>query len=108
MDVFGTLALLAFLLVLAAACSPPLLAAWARVTGGHRELEMWQVMRRRGLVADDLSMNAERMARAIRRCQLCPSVEICRGWLASGGSKGTDEFCPNDRFFQALDKAQHR
>jgi hypothetical protein len=103
-----TVGILAFLLVLAAASSPALLAAWARATSRERELEMWQVMRRRGLVADDASLNAADMAHAIRRCRLCPSVDACRAWLASGRSEGSDEFCPNERFFRSLDSAQHR
>lgn len=108
MDIIGTAAILAFLIALAIAASPPLVAAWSRAMGPDRELEMWPVMRRRGIVADDRSARAADMARAIRRCSLCPSAQICRAWLASGRSEGTDEFCPNERFFQSLADAQHR
>lgn len=108
MDIIGTVAILAFLIILAIAASPPLVAAWSRAMGGQRELEMWRVMGRRGLVADDASLRPAELARAIRRCSLCPSVESCRAWLASGRSEGSDEFCPNERFFRSLAKAPRR
>ena len=108
MDVVATAAVLALLLALAIAASPPLLAAWGRATGRQHELEMWRAMRRRGLATDEASVAPEQVARAIRRCQLCPSVEHCREWLASSRTDGMDEFCPNDRFFQSLRGAPHR
>jgi len=107
-DLLGTLAILAFLVVLAAAASPPLFAALARAGGDDRELEIWQVLRRRGFAAESATLEPEQMARAIRRCQLCASLEACRAWLAAGRTEGTDEFCPNDGVFRALDKEQRR
>jgi hypothetical protein len=106
--ILGTVALVSLFLVLAASAAPGVLALWGRARGRERELEMWQMMRRRGLAADDGSARAADMARAIRRCTLCPSVESCRRWLASGRAEGADDFCPNDRFFAALESAQHR
>ena len=103
-----TAALVSLLLLLAASASPGVLALWGRATGRERELEMWDMMRRRGLVPDDLSATPADMARAIRRCTLCPSVPVCRRWLASGRGEGAGDFCPNDRFFDALESTQHR
>ncbi|HET7197162.1 MAG TPA: DUF6455 family protein [Burkholderiales bacterium] len=95
-------------MLLAAAASPPLFAAWACATGREGELEIWRVMRRRGLAVDEAATDPAPIARAIRRCQLCPSLDQCRAWLARGHCQGTDEFCPNDGFFRSLDSAQHR
>ena len=102
----GTVALLVVLLILAASASPVFLSLWARAMTHERELEMWQMMRRRGLV-DDAARPAD-MARAIRRCNLCPSVDECRAWLASGRADGVEDFCPNARFFDSLERARHR
>ena len=108
MDVLATVVVLSLLLALAAACVPSLAAAWDRAMNSNGELEMWRVMRRRGLVADDARVAPVAMAQAIRRCQLCPSADDCRAWLASGRVAGTEEFCPNERFFESLDSAPHR
>ena len=104
----GTVALVSLLLLFAASASPGVLALWGRAIGRERELEMWEMMRRRGLVADDPSARPADMARAIRRCTLCPSLDTCRSWLAGGRGAGAEDFCPNDRFFAALDSLQHR
>jgi hypothetical protein len=102
----GTAALLTLLLLLAATASPAFFVFWRRAMTRQRELEMWQMIRRRGLVADEA--RPADMARAIRRCTLCPSVEACRRWLASGRAEGAEDFCPNERFFESLKSAPHR
>lgn len=103
----GTVALLSLLLLLAASAVPAFFSLWAGALAKDRELEMWRMMRSRGRVADD-SVRPADMARAIRRCTLCPSVEECRRWLASGRAEGADEFCPNTRFFASLPRAPQR
>lgn len=108
MDLAGTIVVLFLLLALAAVSVPSLAAAWDRAMNSNGELEIWRVMRRRGLVVDDARVAPAAMAQAIRRCQLCPSVESCRTWLASGQVAGTDEFCPNERFFESLHSAPQR
>jgi len=105
---FGTVALLVALFLLAASASPAFLTLWSRAMSEDRELEMWRMMRRRGLVADPPSLRPADMARAIRRCTLCPSVDACRTWLATGRTEGAEDFCPNARFFQTLESAPHR
>lgn len=104
----GTIGVLILLLLVAASASPAFLSLWGRAMAQDRELEMWQMMRRRGLVAEDASLRPADMARAIRRCTLCPSTDACRHWLASGRAEGADEFCPNARFFESLQSAPHR
>lgn len=102
----ASFALLAVLLLLAASASPAFFSLWSRAMTQERELEMWRMMRRRGLVGDDARPGE--MATAIRRCTLCPSVDECRAWLASGRSDGLEDFCPNVRFFETLEKAPQR
>lgn len=106
--VLGTVALVALFLLLAASASPAVFVLWGRGTARERELEMWEMMRRRGLMTDDPSVRPADMARAIRRCNFCPSVEACRRWLASGRAEGAEAFCPNDRFFASVESTQHR
>ena len=104
----GTVALLSLLLLLAASAVPAFFSLWAGALSRDRELEMWRMMRVRGLLADDASIRPADMARAIRRCTLCPSVDPCQRWLASGRDEGADEFCPNTRFFASLAEARQR
>jgi hypothetical protein len=108
MEVFlVTVALLLLLLMVAASASPAFFAVARAMSRREPELELWQMMRRRGLVADDPSVRPGDMARAIRRCTFCPSVDVCHRWLAAERGEGAEEFCPNLRFFQSLESAQH-
>jgi hypothetical protein len=59
-------------------------------------------MRRTGISSDDAAGQDAKLARAVRRCVLCPSIEECDRWLASGSREGLGLFCPNATFFGDL------
>jgi hypothetical protein len=44
------------------------------------------------------------MAGALRRCVLCPSIEACDEWPASGKQDGAAALCPNDAFVAELER----
>jgi hypothetical protein len=80
---------------------PFLYAAWRRARERRSDLQIWRVMARRGVVADESPATQAKLARAVRRCVLCPSIEQCDGWLASGAGGGLEDFCPNATVFKS-------
>ena len=93
--------LLVFALV---AALPFAYAGWRRATNRSAELEIWPVMRRLRVSPEATPRNDATMAHAIRRCVLCPSLEECEHWLASGKTDGIDAFCPNAAVIEDLRK----
>ena len=79
-------------------------AGWRRVTDRGAELQIWPVMRRLGVSSEATPRHDATMARAIRRCVMCPSLEECEHWLASAKTGGIDEFCPNAAVIEGLRK----
>lgn len=98
----GVASLFAFFLLVASL--PFGHAAWRRFTNRDAELEIWQVMRRLGISSEATPRSDASMAHAIRRCVMCPSLEECDHWLASGKTGGIDEFCPNAGVLEDLRK----
>jgi uncharacterized protein DUF6455 len=83
---------------------PYLHTGWRRVVSRNGELEIWPVMQRLGIPRDAAPRSDATMARAIRRCVMCPSLEECDHWLASGDTDGIDKFCPNAPVLEGLRK----
>jgi len=98
----GAVTLLLFMALISTL--PFLYAAWRRVVARDADLQIWRVMRRRGLAPDGAPLTDAKVARAVRRCVLCPSLEECDHWLASGKTDGLAEFCPNAGLFEDLNK----
>jgi hypothetical protein len=95
---------LALLVLLIAAVAPGIYALRKRLGQGGRRLELWRMLHRRGLTADDALGEPRPLAMALRRCALCPSVEECRHWLASDAREGFEAFCPNSRYIERLER----
>lgn len=81
-------------------------AGWRRLTSRDGELQIWRTMRRIGVAQADHHAHDGKMARAVRRCVMCPSIEECDHWLASGNREGLGLFCPNAGFFGDLKSTQ--
>ncbi len=79
-------------------------AGWRRATHRDAELEIWPVMRRMGVSPDATARSNPAVRHAIRRCVICPSLEECEHWLASGKTDGIKEFCPNASAIEGLRK----
>ena len=79
-------------------------AGWRRATQRDTELQIWPVMRRLGIAPEATPANGAKMAHAIRRCVLCPSLEECEHWLASAKTDGIADFCPNTSVIEGLRK----
>lgn len=75
---------------------------WRRLTAREGDLQIWQALRRSGLSAEDAAAQPAQLGYAVRRCVMCPNIEECDRWLASGKREGLDEFCPNATYFDAL------
>src|SRR6266516_1134514 len=88
---------LTLLLLFAAivAALPFLHAAWRRLNEREADLQIWRVMARRAIVAEDTPAAQAKLAHAVRRCVLCSGIEECDHWLASDGKASLGEFCPN-------------
>jgi hypothetical protein len=99
-----SLVLVGLLVVLIAAVAPGIYALRKRMHAGGRKLELWHMLHRRGLTAEAALAEPRPLAMALRRCALCPSVEECRHWLASGAREGFDAFCPNARYIRRLER----
>lgn len=82
---------------------PYLYAAWRRIGAREADLEIWRVMAQRGI--DPVGATPATLARAVRRCALCPSIEECDRWLAENEHDGLDEFCPNAALMEKLGAA---
>jgi Family of unknown function (DUF6455) len=52
--------------------------------------------------AEAAAQESRGLAYAVRRCTLCPSVDACREWLASGSREGLERFCPNASLIERL------
>lgn len=84
---------------------PYVYAAWRRLYKRGDDLQMWHVLRRRGIAAEELPGNS--LARALRRCTFCADIERCERWLVSPEADDLADFCPNATLFArvARDKA---
>jgi hypothetical protein len=67
-------------------------------------LEIWTLLRRRGIGVAEATESPRDFALALRRCALCARVDACNKWLASGTRDGHEEFCPNTAFFHRLEQ----
>ena len=104
MDAFiVSLALLLLFAGLVAAV-PMAFAGWRRLVAREGDLQIWRVMRRRGLEAQSIGAKDATLARAVRRCVMCPSIDDCDHWLASGNREGLGLFCPNATFFREIER----
>jgi hypothetical protein len=102
METFIFLALLGLLL---AAVAPGVYLLGKRMAARPAHLEIWRVMHRLGLSPGDVAAEESRgMALALRRCTLCPGVDACQEWLASGSRAGLEQFCPNASYFRKLER----
>lgn len=100
METFIFVALFALLL---AAVAPALYLLSKRMAARPAQLEIWRVMHRIGLAPAETAAEEPRsLALALRRCTLCPSVDACHEWLASGAREGLEQFCPNASYFRKL------
>lgn len=100
-----TLLVLTLLLLLVAATAPGLYALRKRLSAGAGELEIWRAMSRLGLSPADAAEEPRNLALAMRRCTLCPTVDTCHEWLASGRREGLGAFCPNAAYLRKLERA---
>jgi len=101
---------LALLLLFAGlvAAVPLAIAGWRRLVAREGDLQIWRVMRRRGISNDDVARGDARLSRAVRRCVMCPSIEDCDHWLGTGERDGLGLFCPNATFFDDIERRKDR
>lgn len=98
------LVVLVVLLLIMGAAAPGLYALHRRTKAGNGELELWRVLRRRGLGRADTEHAPSALGDAVRRCMLCPSTEACQAWLASERPGRLEEFCPNADYLKRLER----
>ena len=84
------------------AALPYLNAACRRVGVRNADLQLWDVMARRGIEPDNTAATQAKLAHAVRRCVFCPSIEQCDHWLAANAQNGLEDFCPNARLLEEL------
>ena len=102
MEALGISLTVLFLFAITVAAAPLVYAACRRAGAREADLQIWRVMARRGLAADPSPATQAKLARAVRRCVFCPSIEQCDHWLASDGKTSLAEFCPNATVFDGL------
>jgi hypothetical protein len=96
--------ILGLLFFLIAAVMPVLYHLRKRIVAGESRLQFWQALHRRGLGAADTEADQRALAVALRRCTLCPRVDDCNEWLASGEREGLERFCPNAAYLKRLER----
>jgi hypothetical protein len=107
MDLTFSAAVVTLFIIAAAAAWPAMYATWSRIVASDtRELNFWQMLRRRGLSDKDLAGKERDVARAMYRCIACPEAARCDEGLASGRFDEIDGFCPNRSLLDDL--AKHR
>ena len=94
--------IIAVLLAAVAALTPFVRAGWQRLISREGNLQIWRAMPRVGVSPDEVAGQEAKMAHAVRRCVMCPSIEECEEWLGSGRREGLGRFCPNEGFFVEL------
>ena len=104
MDAFITSLALLLLFAGLVAALPIACAGWRRLVAREGDLQIWRAMRRRGITQDDTAGQDAKLARAVRRCVMCPSIDDCDQWLASGSREGLGLFCPNATFFRDIER----
>ena len=102
MEAMLTGVVLLFVFAGVVALMPFAYAGWRRLTSRDGDLQIWRAMRRVGVMPADAAGHEPKMARAVRRCVMCPSIEECDHWLGSGNREGLGLFCPNASFFAEL------
>ena len=104
MDAFITSLALLILFAVLVGTLPMALAGWRRLVAREGDLQIWRAMRRRGIASEDTAGQDANLARAVRRCVMCPSIDDCDQWLASGKREGLGLFCPNATFFHDMER----
>ena len=104
MDAFITSLLLLLLFAALVAALPMAFAGWRRLVSREGDLQIWRALRRRGITREDTAGQEVNLGRAVRRCVMCPSIDDCDQWLASGRKEGLNLFCPNATFFDHIER----
>jgi hypothetical protein len=100
MDLILSATVVGMLLLAAAAAWPAMYAIWSRAQPGSHDLNLWRLMRRRGLRRD--TSGEPELSRAVYRCIACPEISRCDAALASGSDREIDAFCPNRGYLARL------
>jgi hypothetical protein len=98
----AAVAAFALLMLAAAAVAPAIYARWRSAVVHGSELQIWRVLRSRGIRAEEAAGKEREILVAAHRCSACRSAERCDAWLASGKAEGLEEFCPNYGLMQQL------
>ena len=107
MDLIFSAAVVGLFVIAAAAAWPAMYAVWTRAVADMRELNFWQLVRRRDMTLKDFSGRERDLAHALHRCIGCHEADRCDASLASGRVDEVEGFCPNRRFLDEL-AARHR
>jgi hypothetical protein len=79
-----------------------LFGAWRRAVRSIADLQIWEVLRRRG-TRRLANQNPAALAFAVERCTECRSVAECNRLLAEGKDAELDQLCPNAMYLRHLD-----
>jgi hypothetical protein len=103
MDLIFSAAVVTLFVIAAAAAWPAMYATWSRALASDtRELNFWQMLRRRGLSTKDFAGNERDVARGMYRCIACHEAARCDERLASKRVDEIEAFCPNRPLLDAL------
>ena len=103
MDLTFSAAVVTLFIIASAAAWPAMYAMWSRIVASDtRELNFWQMVRRRGLSEKDLAGKERDVARAMYRCIGCHEAARCNERLAASRFDEVETFCPNRPFLDTL------
>ena len=106
MDLIFSAAVVTLFVIAAAAAWPVMYALWSRAAN-TRELNFWQVARRKGIALKDFAGGEPDLSRAVHRCIGCREAARCDASLDQDLVHEVEAFCPNRRFLDEV-AARHR
>ena len=75
--------------------------AWWRTSRDAQQLELWEILRRRG-TRKLAERNPQALVAAAERCRDCRQADECARLIVSGRDLEIEAFCPNVMYYRHL------
>jgi hypothetical protein len=79
--------------------------AWWRASRDPEQLELWEILRRRG-TRELAARNPQALIAAAERCRDCRNADECAQLIVGGRDAQIEVFCPNVMYYRHLGAMQ--
>ena len=76
--------------------------AWWRASRDVEQLELWEILRRRG-TREIAARTPQGLVAAAERCRDCRKADECARLIVAGRDAQIEAFCPNVMYYRHLD-----